>query len=225
MQDHPVAALARAQMLAMDDRLEDARTLAAAAIETFRERGDLGPYISPVAEIEMLAGNYESAEEHLQVAFDFYSTHGQPAFAASAAAMRARALCVGSADTPRRSSLRVKGASLLTRATRLPKRAGGRLRRSFTRERGDLDEAERLAREAVEFTRADRLAGFQGDALSDLASSRRRGAPRRMPPPPRRGTRTLRAKGDHPARPPHPRTTRRAPSSDGLRHKPTARVL
>ncbi len=34
-------------------------------------------------------------------------------------------------------------------------------------------------------------------------------------------TRPLRAQADHPARPPHPRTPRRAPGFDGLRHKPT----
>ena len=121
--------LVRANMFAMDDRLEDARTLATAAIETYRE-GDLGTHISPVAEIEMLAGNYELAEEHLQLAYDFYSTHGQPAYAAAVAAMRARALCwLGRYSEAER--VRMTDAISHTRATRWLKRAGGKLRLSF----------------------------------------------------------------------------------------------
>ena len=169
LQDHPVAALARAQMLAMDDRLEDARTLAAAAIEIFRERGDLGPYISPVAEIEMLAGNYESAEEHLQVAFDFYSTHGLPAFAASAAAMRARALCwLGRYSEA--EQLAKKGRDLAHASDAFTQACWRQAAALVHTARGDLDGAERVAREAVEYTEQTDSPWIQAEALSDLAT-------------------------------------------------------
>ena len=168
LHDHPVAALARAQMFAMDDRLEDARTLAAAAIETFRERGDLGPYISPVAEIEMLAANYESAEEHLQVAYDFYSTHGLPAFAASAAAMRARALCwLGRYSEA--EQLAKKGRDLAHASDAFTQACWRQAAALVHTARGDLDGAERVAREAVVFTQKTDSPGFQGDAFYDLA--------------------------------------------------------
>jgi predicted ATPase len=168
LHDHPVAALLRAQMFAMDDRLEDARTLAAAAIETFRERGDLGPYISPIAEIEMLAGNYESAEEHLQVAYDYYSTHGLPAFAALAAAMRARALCwLGRySEAEQRAN---EGRDLAHASDALAQACWRQAAALVRAERGDLDEAERLAREAVVLTQKTDSPGFQGDAFYDLA--------------------------------------------------------
>ena len=77
----------------MDDRLEDARTLAAAAIETFRERGDPGHTSAPLQQIETLQPTMSRRRSTCRSPITSSSTHGLPAFAASAAAMRARALC------------------------------------------------------------------------------------------------------------------------------------
>ena len=79
LRDHPVATLARPILFAMDDRFDEARTLAAAAMDVLRERGDTAlhtSYIIALAEIEMLAGNYEPAEEHLLLAYDFGLARG-----------------------------------------------------------------------------------------------------------------------------------------------------
>ena len=124
--------------------------------------------ITLVAEIEMLAGNYESAEEDLQVAYDFYSMHGHAAFAASVAAMRARALCwLGRySEAEQLASEGHEFAHASDAVTQACWRQAVALVRT---EHGDLDEAERLAREAVVFSQKTDSPGFQGDAFYDLA--------------------------------------------------------
>ena len=88
--------------------------------------------------------------------------------------------------------------------------------------RGNHADAERFAREAVEYTLRTDSPWTQGDALCDLAtvleaSGRIEDALAAL----RKALALYEQKEIVPAGPPHPRTTRRAPSSDGLTDKPT----
>jgi tetratricopeptide (TPR) repeat protein len=169
LHDHPVGTLVRALLFAMDDRIGEARTLAAAAIEALRERGPGYTFLVELAELEMLAGNYEQAEEHVRIAIGEASTHvSQSAFAALGAAMHARVLCqLG--RYPEAEQLADQARELAPDSdafTQALWRRAAALARSAS---GELDEAERLAQEAVAFTQKTDSLQFQGDALADLA--------------------------------------------------------
>jgi class 3 adenylate cyclase/tetratricopeptide (TPR) repeat protein len=171
LRDHPVAALKRALMLAMDDRFEEARTLAAAAMDILRERGDTAIHTSHIialAEIEMLAGNYEPAGEHLLLAYDFGVAHGQPAFAAAVAAIRARVLCA-LGRYPEAEQLANEGRELSLQGDPVVQAWWRRALALVHLERGELDEAERLAREAVAVVQKTDSLAAHGDAFYDLA--------------------------------------------------------
>jgi tetratricopeptide (TPR) repeat protein len=166
--DHPVATLVRAHLFAMDDRFEDARTLAAAAVEIVRERGDQLGYNTEIAEIEMLAGEFEPAEKHLLISYDYYTANGLPAFAATDAAILARVLCAlgryGEAQEF------VDKSRELAYADDVFAQTGWRQALALVHaDRGELDEAERLAREAVDFAQMTDAPEMQGDAYFDLA--------------------------------------------------------
>jgi tetratricopeptide (TPR) repeat protein len=166
LHDHPVATLVRAILFAMDDRFEGARMLAAAAMEVLRERGDAWPHSGRLAEIEMLAGNYEAAEEHLLRAYDFALAHRLPATVGSVALGRARVLCALGryAEAERLAN---EGRELVRHND---DHAWWRQALAHVHiERGELDEAERLAREAVALAQETDALSVQGDAFYDLA--------------------------------------------------------
>ena len=166
--EHPVATLARAHLLAMDDRPEDARSLTHAAMEVLRQRGELFPFSGLLGEIDALAGKYESAEERMRVAYDGSSTHGQTAFAAALAGMRARVLCqLG--RYPEAEQLANRGRELAHDSDALTQASLSQAAALAHASRGDLEAAQRLAREAVAFTQKSDSPGLQGDALYDLA--------------------------------------------------------
>src|SRR5262249_2539982 len=75
VRDPPAATLARVRMIARDARFAEARTLAPAAMDMLRERGDVEPHYWSLAEIEMLAGNDEPAEQHLLLVYDYALAH------------------------------------------------------------------------------------------------------------------------------------------------------
>ncbi len=168
LHDHPVGTLMRALLFAMDDRIDEGRTLAAAAIEALRERGPVYGFIVALAELEILAGDYEPAEKHLRIALDGAPTHRPPAFAGFAAAMYARVLCqLGRYPEAEQFANQARelapesdaiAQALWRQAAALAHSAGG-----------EHDEAEPLAREAVAFTQKTDAPLFQGDALADLA--------------------------------------------------------
>jgi class 3 adenylate cyclase len=169
LHDHPVGTLMRALLFAMDDRVDEARTLAAAAIEALRERGTNYGFIVALAELEILAGNYEPAEKHLRIALDDASTHpGGQAFVAFTAAIYARVLCrLG--RYPEAEQLAHQASELAPESDAITQALWRQAAALVHSSRGELDEAERLAREAVAFTKKTDAPLFQGDALSDLA--------------------------------------------------------
>jgi len=169
LHDHPVGTLVRALLFAMDDRIDEARTLGTAAIEALRERGPVHGFLFELAELEMLAGSYEQAEEHMRIAIGEASTHeGQSAFAAPGAAMYARVLCqLG--RYPEAEQLADQARELAPDSDAFTQALWRRAAALARSARGELDEAERLAQEAVAFTQKTDSPQFQGDALADLA--------------------------------------------------------
>ena len=166
--DHPVAILIRAQMFAMDDRFDEARELATAATEILRERGSPVSYDTVIAEIEMLAGEFELAEKHLLAAYGYADTNRSPAVTALVAAMLARVLCaLGRYDEAQEFANKGREHALANDAfTQVSWRQALAL---IYADRGEFDEADRLAREAVDFAQTTDAPGFQGDAFFDLA--------------------------------------------------------
>jgi class 3 adenylate cyclase len=170
LRDHPVTALKRATLFAMDDRFEEARTLAAAAMDVLRERGDEARHSFSLAEIEMLAGNYEPADGHLLLAYDYGLSSGQPAFAGFIAVVRARVLCALGryAEAEQFANERVKLE--LSHVSDPTVQAWSYQALALVHvQRGELDEAERLARDAVVVAKKTDSPESQGDALYDLA--------------------------------------------------------
>jgi tetratricopeptide (TPR) repeat protein len=168
VRDHPVASLARARMLAMDDRFEEARMLAAAAMDVLRERGDAARHSWSLAEIDMLAGDYERAEEHLLLAYDFGLARGLPSYAASIAGLRARVLC-GLGQYAEAEQLANQGRELGHQSDTDVQAWWRQALALIHIERGELDEAERLAREAVVLAQTTDTLEGHGDAFSNLA--------------------------------------------------------
>jgi class 3 adenylate cyclase len=168
VRDHPVASLARARMLAMDDQFEEARMLAAAAIDVLRERGDAARHSWSLAEIDVLVGDYERAEEHLLLAYDFGLARGLPSYTAAIAALRARVLC----DLDRYA----EAEQLANEGREFGHQSDTEIQTWWRQAlalvhiaRGELDEAEQLAREAVVLAQTTDALESRGNALSNLA--------------------------------------------------------
>ena len=168
LREHPVTALARAILFAMDDRFDEARPLAAAAMDVLRERGDAAPHSFSLAEIEMLAGNFETAEEHLLLAYDFGVARGVPTNAAYIAAGRARVRCALGRYVEA-EQLANEGRALSHQSDAIAQAWWRQALALVHMERGELDEAERLAREAVAFAQKTDALRAHGDAFYDLA--------------------------------------------------------
>jgi len=116
----------------------------------------------------MLAGDYEPAQEHLLLAYDQCLSDGSPAFAAVVAGMRARVLCA-LGRYPEAEQLANDGCDLSHQSDAIAQ-AGWRQALALVHvERGDLDEAKRLAHEAVVFAQKTDAPAFHGDAFYDLA--------------------------------------------------------
>jgi len=158
--------LSRAFLLAMSDRIDEARTLAGAAAKHARELGHTAdPWL---AEIEKLAGNHEGAAELLRSLCDRLAGRGFDAPLAAYAGLRGRELC---------SLERFDEADELAAQARDHAHKDDLVTQAFWRQaaalvkawRGDHAEAERLAREAVAHARNTDSPRVQGDALFDLA--------------------------------------------------------
>ena len=158
--------LSRAFLLAMSDRIDEARTLAGAAS---KHASELGHTADPwLAEIEKLAGNHEGAAELLRSLCDRLEGRGFDAPLAAYAGLRGRELC---------SLARYDEADEAAAQARDRAHKDDLVTQSFWRQaaalvqahRGDHAEAERLARDAVAFARSTDSPRVQGDALFDLA--------------------------------------------------------
>jgi class 3 adenylate cyclase len=158
--------LSRAFLLAMSDRIDEARALAGAAAKHARELGHTAdPWL---AEIEKLAGNHDGAAELLRSLCDRLAGRGFDAPLAAYAALQGRELC---------SLDRFDEADVVSVQARDHAHKDDLVTQAFWRQvaalvhahRGDRLEAERFAREAVAFARDTDSPRVQGDALFDLA--------------------------------------------------------
>jgi class 3 adenylate cyclase/tetratricopeptide (TPR) repeat protein len=158
--------LSRAFLLAMSDRIDEARAVAEAAAKHAR---DLGHTAEPwLAEIEKLAGNHEGAAELLGSLCDRLAGRGFDAPLAAYAGLRGRELC---------SLDRYDEADELAAQARDHAHKDDLVTQAFWRQaaalvkahRGEHADAERLAREAVAHSCETDSPRVQGDALFDLA--------------------------------------------------------
>ena len=165
---HPWTNLNRAALLAMSDRIEQARTVAGAAEDHLRELGEEGGHAHfLVATVERIAGDDEAAAERLGRAADHAAEHGETAFLSAYALLRGRALCaLGRYEEA--EPLASQGRELAHEDDPIARSLWRQVAALVRAHRGDHAEAERLAREAVAFVQQTDSPTFQGDALYDL---------------------------------------------------------
>ncbi len=156
---------------AMNGHFELARSMLAASNAVF---DDLGLTLNAAtshneALIEMLAGDFAAAEVSLRAGFDALTEMGEQAFLSTTAAFLARAVFaqerIDEAEELAQLSARLTASGdLLTQVLWRGVQA------RVLAQRGRLEEAEALAREAVSLAERTDFVVYRGDALVDLAS-------------------------------------------------------
>ncbi len=163
---HPWTLLDHAVLLAMDDRIEEARTVAKATHDHLSELGIEREVRARLAEIELIAGDDEAAAEHLEF---FCATHrtGQPSAALSTELLTlGRTLCrLGRFEEA--EQLAAEGR-IVFEDDRLTEALLLQVTALLQVQRQDHAEAERLAREAVATMQTTDAAWSQADTLYDL---------------------------------------------------------
>ena len=163
----PWACLRRAELLAMLDRFGEAWIAAEQSRELFREQGgEWGGYA--LAAVAIIAGDSETACNHLHITCEWLETTKQNAFLGSEASLLGLELCrLGRYDE---AEARARQTRELSDPEDFVSQALWRQVQALVEsQRGDHAAAERLAREALGYVeRTDSLA-FQGGALYSLA--------------------------------------------------------
>jgi tetratricopeptide (TPR) repeat protein len=161
---HPWTDLHRATLLAMCDRVTEARMLVASAEDRLGELGLEGGHAHMmIAHVERILGNDERAAERFGRAADHAVEHGQTGFYASYVLDRGRSL-VALGRYEEAEPLGLQGRELAGEDPYWRQLAA-----LLASRRGDDAEAVRLAREAVGFAQETDSPWAQGDAFSDLA--------------------------------------------------------
>jgi class 3 adenylate cyclase len=167
--EHPTALLQlmEAVLLGMSDRIAEGRSAGEATEARLREIAEVAAVDVYMAEIDRFAGDYAAAVERLQSPIEFAVEHGQTALLATVAPLRGLALCrVGRFDEaePLARQGRELGADddLMTQ---MYWRQATALVRAH---RAEHEEAESLARGAVEIAMTTDSPVMQGDTLFDL---------------------------------------------------------
>jgi tetratricopeptide (TPR) repeat protein len=158
----------RGWLLAMLDRVDEGREVALPAVQQTREFGsEIGLW--PLAEIEILAGNRETAALHLRAFCDWLEAREAYAILSTYAPHLGRQLlALGRYDEAEPLARRGRELSETEdAATEALWRQVEALVHAHSGEHGD---AERLAREAIAITETTDGLRWQGDAYSDLAS-------------------------------------------------------
>jgi tetratricopeptide (TPR) repeat protein len=166
---HPYPLLFRSHLLAMLGRFEDAWPSAREASARLRELtggADGGDYV--LAEIASLAGDHDSAAEHLGGFCAFLEEHGQRGLLSTIAPLRGRALCaLGRYDEaePQAQLGRELGEEhdIATQAV------WRQVQARVASYRGQHRDGEALAREAVQLIEQTDALNFRAAALFDLA--------------------------------------------------------
>jgi tetratricopeptide (TPR) repeat protein len=165
---HPGHLLNRARLLAMLDRFAEAWPLALQASERLRELTDDDGGEQYLAAIAALAGDHETAARYLRIHCDRLEAQGHRAFLATYAPMLGRSLAA--LGRYEEAELRAQqGRAIGDEQDPSTQALWRQVQALVNAHRGHHDDAERLAREAVEvIERTDSLT-YQGDALCDLA--------------------------------------------------------
>jgi tetratricopeptide (TPR) repeat protein len=166
-QPFPGTVLARAILLAMLDRIDEAWEIALPAEEHLRELGlaSGGAWVADFAEI---AGDYEAAALYMRAACDRLEAIGNTGELSTYAPALGRFLCkLGRHDEA--EPLAQRGRELGDPDDVPTQQAWRQTQALVHAARGQHLEAEQLAREAVEFSLRSDSPLAQGNALSDLA--------------------------------------------------------
>ncbi len=157
--------LMRAVLLAMSDRIDEARELARAAVEHARERG--GSVNADVAEIEGVVGNHEAAAEQFALWRDWVREHVRSGEIGYALASEGRELALAG----RYEEAEERVAQI--REHRSRSRDGEALRLQLAAlvaaHHGEHGDAERLGRDALGHILETDSPKLQGDVYCDLA--------------------------------------------------------
>ncbi len=166
-QPHPNDLLVQALLLAMLDRFEEAWSVARPAAERAAE---LDWRVGGVwlADIAMLAGDGEAAATYLRDACDAFEAGGNTTILSSYAPLLGLVLC-GLGRYDEAEPLAAKGRELADPEDGLTQRLWREAEALLRSHGGDHAEAERLAREAIEWAERGDSPLAQGDSFSVLA--------------------------------------------------------
>jgi class 3 adenylate cyclase/tetratricopeptide (TPR) repeat protein len=167
--DHPDPGtlLVRALLLAMLDRIDEAWAVALPAEERFREFG-ISTGGEWLGEIALIVGDYEAAAAYLRNACDALEAIGNRGELSTYAALLGCVLCkLGRNDEA--EHLARQGRELGDPADVMTQHQWRQAQALVHAARGEHEEAERLAREAVAWSRRSDSPMSQGNALADLA--------------------------------------------------------
>jgi tetratricopeptide (TPR) repeat protein len=157
----------RGVLLAMLDRIDEAWAVALSADERFRELGILtgGEWL---AEVALIAGDYEAAESYLRDACAELEANGNTGELSSYAAQLGRVLCLlGRHDEA--ELLAQRGRELGDSEDVWTQQLWRQAQALVLSARGQHHEAERLAREAIDFSLRSDSPLRHGETLRDLA--------------------------------------------------------
>jgi tetratricopeptide (TPR) repeat protein len=160
-----------AVLQAMRGRFGEARDLIA-EVRTFLQELGLDWTVPPInwdcAEIERLAGDWSAAERELRVVYETHRQRGDQGHLASSAVQLAEALVEQDHDDEALRLTQISEAA--ADLDDVDAQAGWRcVRARVLARRGSIQEAERLARAAVELAEQTDSLKWHGDALMDLA--------------------------------------------------------
>lgn len=158
----------RGWLLAMLDRVDEGRELALPAAQHMRELGSENG-LWPLAEIEILAGNREAAALHLRTFCDWLELRESYAYLSTYAPHLGRQLCaLGRYEEA--EPLARRGRELSESADAVTEALWRQVEALVCAHRGEHEEAERLAREAIAIIETTDGLRWQGDAHADLAT-------------------------------------------------------
>jgi tetratricopeptide (TPR) repeat protein len=161
--------LNRAWVLAMLDRVEEARQIAHAANARLREQDDVRWGEWMLAEISTLGGDHEDASNRLRTLCQWLEAMEQLTFLENYLGRLGRSLCkLGRFDDAEKAANRARSLEE-TRGGSVPDYLWREVMARVHAHRGDLAEAERLAREAVQASELTDSVDDQCHALCGLA--------------------------------------------------------
>ena len=166
---HPAHRLDRAVVLAMNDRIEEARSLAQVAEQQLAEYGGERMSDIHIAEMERLAGDTQVVAARLRIFCDDVRNRDVTAALSTYAPMLGRALCeLGEFDEA--EGLAAEGREFGDEEDPITQALWRQVTALVQSHRGGHGDAERIAREAVAYTRQTDSPWVQADALCDLAT-------------------------------------------------------